>query len=255
MAFQSVEEFNDERYHDMFRLTGDKDSAEVIFLYRSKKDELKVTAHYIKTNTYSGYVHCCGEDCPACARHFRLDTKLFVPMYVLKHTDRLHGERKIDKIEFWDKKVTFDKQLNQDVFYNYASPVEYVFRITRNGEASDRGTRYEIRAIAKNTMISYDDILAKFNAEFPDYYSTIIKEFSVAELSDMLKNTNAPYGSSSAGADLPEYTPTPRAGYQSTGYQPSIPDTYVSATDAVGNNFVGPSDDMLSDDEFPEPDF
>lgn len=250
MAFQSVEEFNDERYHDMFRLVDDKDSAEVIFLYRSKRDELKVNAHYIKSNTYNGYVHCCGEDCPACAKHFRLDTKLFVPVYVLKHTDRLHGERKIEKIEFWDKKVTFDKQLNQDVFYTYPNPSEYVFKITRNGEASDRNTRYDIRAIAKNTMISYDDILAKFNTTFPDYYSTIIKEFSAAELSDMLKNA-ATYGSPSAGTDLPEYIPTPRA-----GYQPSIPDTYVNVTDAVGNDFESPSDDVISgDDDLPEPIF
>jgi len=237
MAFKSVEQYNNERYHDMFRLVDDQDSAEVIFLYRSKNDELKVDCHYIRSNAYTGYVHCCGKDCPACARNFRVDTKIFVPMYVLKHTDRMNGTTIINQIEFWDRKMGFDKQLNQAVFYNYPNPSEYVFKITRNGVASDRNTRFDIKAIGRNNFLSYEDILAKFNAQMPDYYSTVIREYSAIELGEILRNS-----SESGNSDLPEYTPIPR-----DGYKPSIPDTYVNTSDALGDSAESPAVDDFSD--------
>ena len=217
MAFKSVEEFNDSRYHGMFRLINDKDSADIIFLYRSKKDELVADAHYIKSATYSGYVHCCGKGCPACAKGLKVQSKLFVPLYNIKQNDVMQ-----EKIEFWDRSINFDKQLEQDVFSKFADPSEYVFRITRNGAAGDKDTRYTIQATNRNAFAPYDAILSKFNAQMPDYYSEIIKEFSISELADMLQNTG------DTTTDLPEYTPIPRAGYQS-----SIPDTFVNISDAV----------------------
>lgn len=257
MAFKSVEEFNDERYHDMFRLVDDKDSAEVYILYRSKKDELKADAHYIKSNAYTGYIHCCGKGCPACARHFRLDTKIFIPLYVVSQKDRAHGntDYPVDKILFWDRNISFDRTLDQQVFYNYSAPIEYGFKITRNGESRDRNTRFDITAIGTNKSLTYDAILAKFNVKMPDYYSTIIKEFSIDELEEMLQNSNT-----TPASDLPEYTPVPRAGYQS-----SIPNTYVNAQEAVNPaSAESPissdfetlnSTEDLGDEEFPEPEF
>ena len=63
MAFKSVEQFNDDRYHGLFRLVNDGDHADVIFLYQSIKDMLVAQAHYIKSADYSGYVHCCEQGC------------------------------------------------------------------------------------------------------------------------------------------------------------------------------------------------
>lgn len=252
MAFKSVEEFNEERYHDKFRLVDNKDRAEVIFLYRSKRDELKVDAHYVKSAAYTGYVHCCGDNCPACAKGLRRDSKIFIPMYIIKQTDRMNGEHKVERIEFWDRMLIFDKTLDRDVFYNYSNPSEYVFEIIREGEASDRGTRYTIRAIAKNTIISYDDILAKFNATMPDYYSKVIREYSAEELSELIKNSSASNTTTSI-ADLPEYTPVPRA-----GYKPSIPDTFVNVSDTFSNSSdAAPSDDApaVDDEDLPDPEF
>lgn len=241
MAFKSVEEFNDSRYHGMFRLINDKDSADVIFLYRSKRDELVADAHYIKSANYSGYVHCCGKGCPACAKGIKVQSKLFVPLYNIKQNDVIQ-----ERIEFWDRSINFDKQLEQDVFSKFADPSEYVFRITRNGMAGDKDTRYSIQATNRNAFAPYDAILAKFNAKMPDYYSEIIKEFSISELADMLQNTG------DAATDLPEYTPIPRAGYQS-----SIPNTYVNISSDNEPAPVVAADDADSDDdgELPDPIF
>ncbi len=241
MAFKSVEEFNDSRYHGMFRLINDKDSADVIFLYRSKRDELVADAHYIKSANYSGYVHCCGKGCPACAKGIKVQSKLFVPLYNIKQNDVIQ-----ERIEFWDRSINFDKQLEQDVFSKFADPSEYVFRITRNGMAGDKDTRYSIQATNRNAFAPYDAILSKFNAQMPDYYSEIIKEFSISELADMLQNTG------DAATDLPEYTPIPR-----TGYQSSIPNTYVNISSDNEPAPVVAADDADSDDdgELPDPIF
>lgn len=238
MAFKSVEQFNDDRYRGLFRLVNNGDTADVVFLYRSKKEELVGDVHYVRSKSYNGYVQCCDENCPACAKGLKLQHRLFVPLYNVKQHDAIYGDLQKGVIEFWDRTVNFDKQLEQDVFSNYPNPSEYVFRIKRNGEPNDIETKYEIQAIAKNnaSIGSYDDIMAKFQTSFPKHYNEIAKEVTVSELSAMLADTG-----SVAGADLPDYTPIPRAGYQS-----SIPDTFVNASEAVEVPSAVPTFDAVS---------
>lgn len=241
MAFKSVEQFNDDRYHSMFRIANDGESVDVIFLYRSKADMLVADVHYINSSEYSGYAHCCEAGCPACARGIRVQTKLFIPVY------------NIDKgaIEFWDRTMTFEPQMQKDVFDRFPNPSEYVFRITRHGAYRDRNTRYDITAVGKNSVMSYDQILAKFNAKMPDYYENIVKSISVADLTRMLTVQNTP-----AAPVSQDYVPVPRS-----GYQPSIPDSYVDASEAVDapsetpvSNDI-PDSDEGGEEEFPEPNF
>ena len=242
MAFKSVEEFNDNRYHNLFRLINDGEYADVVFLYQSMKDMLVAQAHYVKSSEYSGYVHCCEAGCPACSKNIRVQTKLFVPVYNIKK----------DAIEFWDRTIKFEPQLEKDVFSRFPNPSEFVFRITRHGVPNDINTVYSIEAVGKNTLGSYQSILEKFSAKMPDYYSNIIRDVSVPELASMLQ------GGDAAGS-MPEYTPIPRAGYQS-----SIPDTYVGTSEAVTtytepeeapavpDTFENIADDI---DDLPEPTF
>lgn len=247
MAFKSVEQFNDDRYHGMFRLVDNKDNADVVFLYRGKQDELVAEAHYIKSATYSGYVHCCGENCPACKKGIRVQTKIFVPLYNLKQIT-VNGPQKKDTIEFWDRSIKFDLQLDNDVFSKCPNPSEYVFNISRVGAAGDINTIYNIRLAAKNTIGNYDAILAKFQVKMPDYFSTIIRDVTPEELSALLQGEPDT-------TELPEYTPIPRAGYQS-----SIPNTFVNASEAVDVPSETPSfDEEVSgsdtNEEYPNPDF
>ena len=236
MAFKSVEQFNDDRYHNLFRITEDGKFEDVIFLYRSKADMLVADAvHYVKSADYSGFVHCLGKGCPACQKGLRVQAHLFIPVYVISKA----------KIEFWDRTMTFEPQFSKDVFTNFPNPSEYVFRITRHGEYRDKDTRYSIAAVGTNSKIPYEAILSACKAQMPGYYENIVKTVSVAELSTMLQTSGV-----SAAGDMPEYVPVPRAGYQS-----SIPDTYVNAADAVNVpsetptlenvDFEVPSDDGL----------
>lgn len=243
MAFKSVEQFNGDRYRGLFRLVNDGDSADVIFLYTAIKDMLVAQAHYIKSADYSGYVHCVGQGCPACSKGIRVQTKLFIPVY---NIDK-------EEIEFWDRNMKFEPQMEKDVFSRFANPSEYVFRITRHGIPNDINTKYTIEPIGRNTFIPYSAILAKLNTKMPDAYEAIIREVSASELATMLQNS----GNDSA-SNMPEYTPIPRAGYQA-----NMPETFVDASEAVASaeetvtvNFTpsavedipAPSDDFTNDD-------
>lgn len=202
MAFKSMEQFTEEKYGNFLTLPNDKDYADVIFLYQSKAEVLMADVHYITSATYSGYAHCCGVGCPACAfptksgKGIRVDNKLFIPLYNIT----------AGKIQFWDRSTRFDVQLSNDVFSKFPNPSEFVFRITRHGEAFSRETRYEITAVGKNTSMPYEKILADFGVKFPDYYSTIVKELSIAEMSAMLNSTN---DSGMAAIPRDAYVPAP----------------------------------------------
>ena len=159
--------------------------------------------------------------------------------------------------------MKFEPQFQKDVFDRFPNPSEFVFRITRHGIPNDINTTYSIEAAYKNTLGSYETLLNKYNAKMPDYYSEIIKEVSISELSDMLQNSG---NDSNSGSGLPEYTPIPRAGYQS-----AMPETFVSASEPVADTSEqvivhfdspkvadnAPAPDNFSDDneDLPEPNF
>lgn len=195
MAFKTAREYNEDRFGGLFLLRNDGDYADVIFLYRSLDDVLIADTHYIKSADYSGYVHCCGRGCPACAKGIRVQNKLFIPVYNLTS----------NQIEFWDRSVRFENQLSTDVFEKYPNPSEYVFRITRHGAAGDINTTYQITAVGRNTSESYDAILKKFNIKMPDHYSNIVREYSAAELGHMMNTNN-----SDSTDSLPDYQVRPR---------------------------------------------
>lgn len=226
MAFKTVDAYNEERYGGMFRLQNDRDYADVIFLYRSTKDVLVADTHYIKSDEYTGYVHCCGRGCPACAKGIRVQPKLFIPMYVINE----------DRILFFDRSIRFDAQLQNDVFGKYPNPSEYVFRITRHGASGDVNTTYEIVAVGRNTVLSYDQILARFHATMPDYYNTICREVSPYDLNSMLNQGTAITGTVNVSEpSMANYQVTPR----SVSVDAIIPETVpVSAPSVVVPEFT-----------------
>lgn len=198
MAFKTLKSYNEERFGDFFLLRNDGDSADVIFLYRSLDDVLLADTHYIKSAKYNGYVHCCGAGCPACGKGIRVQNKLFIPVY---NVDA--GE-----VQFFDRNIRFENQLENDVFSKFANPSEYVFKIIRHGAAGSIDTTYEIIAVGRVTGTPYESIVAKLLTTFPDRYSVVCKEYTPDELSSMLNNNTSNYNSDVAS--MPAYTVTPR---------------------------------------------
>ena len=213
MAFKSMTEYNEERYGNMFMLRNDGDSADVIFMYPSRNSAMMVEAHYIKSDTYSGYTQCLGQRiCPACEQGIRVQSKLFVPVYVIDSNEIL----------FWDRNTRFFQQLDTDVFSKFSNPTEFVFRITRHGVSGDINTRYEIQAVAKNNVdgMSYSEILDKLKIEFPDYYNTVCADWSVEDYKSHLAAAREQVDVES----MPEYKISPR-GLSKTVEVPDLVDT------------------------------
>lgn len=205
MAFKTAVEYNEERYGGLFLLKDDGDFCDVIFLYQSKNDALVADAHYVRSSDYNGYVHCLeGNNRPECERNLRVQTKLFIPLYKIE----------TDEVLFWDRGVRFYNQLEHDVFANYADPSQYVFRITRHGQANNIETYYTIEAIAKNVEKPFDKIVAEHKISFPTYYENIIKTWTAEDykLNMTSQNTSETSGESySTSSDtLPEYKLSPR---------------------------------------------
>jgi len=199
MAFKKVQDYNEERYGNMFMLRNDGDYADVVFLYQSIDDALVADVHYIKSSSYSGYVHCCGRGCPACNKGIRVQNKLFIPLYNIS----------AKQIQFFDRSTRFENVMNNSVFSRYPNPSEFVFRITRHGAAGSVDTTYDIAAVGRNTSpeMSYEAILANNHVTFPEGYSIICKELSVPELDGLL---NANISEEPSNYEMPNYQVTPR---------------------------------------------
>lgn len=199
MAFKTMKDYDEARYKNMFRLINDGDSADVVILYRSDQDVLVADTHYIKSPEYSGYVHCTGRGCPACAKGIRTQPKLFIPVYNIN----------TEKIEFFDRTLKFDAVLQEQVFSKYPNPSEVVFRITRHGAAGSYETKYEFQAVYSNRT-PYNEILQQFNAQFPDYYENICRDIDAAEMSKLLNSSES--SATPDTSEMPEYVMQPRGG-------------------------------------------
>lgn len=234
MAFKTAKSYNEERYGETFNLRNDGDFADVIFLYQSADDVLVADTHYIKSSEYSGYVHCCGKGCPACGKNIRVQTKLFIPLYNISE----------GKIQFWDRTMRFEPQLNHDVFANFPNPSEFVFRITRHGKPHDVNTTYAISVLSKNDVKSYSQILADFNTSMPAHYENICKDVTPSALNAMLTSNAEPAASYD---EMPSYQVTPRAvvSAQPTYVPPTI--DIQPAADAVVPVDAADSDEGLDD--------
>lgn len=228
MAFKSVDQYNEERFKNLFMLRNDKDYADVIFLYQSVRDCLIADTHYLKSANYDGYVHCCGNGCPACQKGIRVQTKLFIPLFNLN----------TNQVEFWDRTPRFEPQLQNDVFAKFANPSEYIFRITRNGVARDVNTTYSITPIAKNNVKSYAQILVDNNIQMPDYYNNVCRELSPIEMQSMLVDTDKPLGDY-AGASGNGYGAVPRGAATQPATIPEPPTVTMPEYSAPPENIPG----------------
>lgn len=223
MAFKKFSQYTEEKNGVFFTLPNDGDFADVVFLYQSPDDAMIADVHYLSTPNYKGYAHCLEQGCPACSyptkdgRGIRKDEKLFIPLY--NHTK--------GKIEFWERGPRFMQQvLEPSVFRNYPNPSEYVFRITRHGAAFDTNTRYDVRALSRNTAYPFEKICADFGLSFPDSYSQVCKEMTVQEMSNALNTV----GSGSGELGEYDFTPRPRVSAPLDNVPPA-PDYTVSTPD------------------------
>jgi hypothetical protein len=238
MGFKSMKSYNAERYAGKFILQNDGDYADVIFLYQSDDDVMIVDSHYIKSADYNGYIQHLEGYCPACNKGLKVQTKMFVPLYVIGAGDN-GGE-----IQFWDRTTKFYPVIHENVFSRYPNPSEFIFRITRHGVAGSRDTKYDITIVAKNSVLSYDDILKQYGGKIP--YESVCRSVNADEMTKMLSTS----GDSAVVADtykMPDYQIRPRVDVYNRSATPSEESTPVTEvqTDELGDyTELGEDDDV-----------
>lgn len=233
MAFKSVKEIKATKSAGKFILENDGDYAFVIFMYRSQDEVLAGPTHYVKSNEYSGYVHCNEGGCPACAKGLRVQTKMFVPMWVIEQNGQ-----SVNELQFWDRNMTFEHILSQAVFKNFPDPSLYVFKITRNGAFRSKETTYSI-TVAANNKTPFDQICAENNLKFPNCYEMVCKDVDAATLNQWLAAANMANVSANTGA--PAYVATPRV---NVGAPTDLPNVLVEAETEFTDDDMEISDEV-----------
>lgn len=212
MGFKSMEQYDENRYGGMFRLINDGDYEDVVIMYQNKSEVLEADVHYLKSNDFSGYVHCLGgNECPACKKGIKVQAKLFVPLFVISKKEIL----------YFDRSPKFMALLENDVFRNYPNPSEYVFRITRHGVANSVDTTYSIQAVGKNNFASYAQILADLHTSMPKDYEKICKDYDRTQIEAIVNNA----GNNGATSDYQaQYNAQPRSAAPVPNVpQPTVP--------------------------------
>ena len=229
-----MNQYVEEKNGDFFVLPDDNDFADVIFLYHSINDPLIATCHYLVAGEKSGYYFCCGDGCPACMpgpgreKGIWRNDKLFIPLYNITNS----------RIEVWDRSARFRDQLVRDVFKKYPDPSEYVFRITRHGQARDVNTTYSIDVVGTNSSTTIEAILASQNTTLETIYNNTCKEITPFEMKLLLEENNTTAANNTAAA----YGAMPRATFTPPG-QITPPDVPVETpTISMPTQFAGPTD-------------
>lgn len=236
MAFKSSETYRKDKYGKMLVLPNDQDFVDLVLLYQAATDVLLADVHYIKSDDYSGYVHCLGRGCPACNhvtpngnKGIRIQPKLFIPLYNVT----------TNEVNFFDRSIKFESQLQTEVFSKFPNPSDFVFRLTRHGVAGDMDTKYAFVAVGNNVVKSYDEICAEFNITFPDYYENVCRDVDAATMLKWLSNASSGSGVVSSGGAMVDYTVTPRGG-PSVGTPPAAGGVHdVPPPDFSGNEDEG----------------
>lgn len=149
---------------DTFRMEKSGDRKQVVFLYAGEDTLDRYRCHRIQNAKFYTYVVDCNQNetgaCPACADNVPTSNRIFVKMLDL--TD--------NKVVIWDRAASFAKQLDNNGFMHYFTPLyKQKYEITKNGEKIN--TTYSFQSIGDSGISEeeYKAYLAKADQIIADY--------------------------------------------------------------------------------------
>lgn len=160
-----------------FTLRDDGDTARVRIMYRDINDVEGLSVHEIELNDKKRYVNCIREYndpidmCPLCKANYKIQAKLFVPLY-----NEDTGETLV-----WERGKKFFGKIS-DLCTRYDNLVARVFEIVRHGKPKDTGTTYEIWPVGDKDNTTFDDL-----PEPVDIFKGIVLDKSADDLDYYLR--------------------------------------------------------------------
>lgn len=136
-----------------FTLRDDGDTARVRIMYNGIDDVEGLSVHEIQLGDKKRYVNCIREYndpidmCPLCKANYKIQAKLFVPLY-----NEDTGETLV-----WERGKKFFGKIS-DLCTRYDNLVSRVFEIVRHGKPKDTQTTYEIWPVGDKDNTTFDDL-------------------------------------------------------------------------------------------------
>lgn len=176
-----------------FTLRDDGDTARVRIMYRDINDVEGLSVHEIELNDKKRYVNCIREYndpidmCPLCKANYKIQAKLFVPLYNEDTGDTL----------VWERGKKFFGKIS-DLCTRYDNLVSRVFEIVRHGKPKDTGTTYEIWPVGDKDNTTFEDL-----PEPVDIFKGIVLDKSAEDLDYYLRYHEFPDDSGGPAREEP----------------------------------------------------
>lgn len=164
-----------------FKLSNDKDTAHVRFLFDGIEDVEGLAIHQVEIGGKKRYVNCLREygqpisDCPMCAANIYSTAKYFIPMVNVDSGD----------IVVWERGKKFGQKLSS-MCARYPHLVSHVFEIERNGKTGDKETTYEVYEVGHDEDVSLEDF------ELPEVLGTMVLDKTAEDMNYYLQNGDFP---------------------------------------------------------------
>ena len=175
-----IDKYTSTAKNSYFKLSNNKDTAKVRFLYRTMDDVEGYGVYKVKVGDRERYVNSIRayddpiENDPFAMAGFRLQAKLFVPLCNIDT-----GE-----VQLWERPYTFVQRINS-LTDRYNPLCNEIFEIERIGASGSKDTRYEIYPI-DNSPFDMSSI------EIPNPLGTTILDKTFQEMEYYLQNGNFP---------------------------------------------------------------
>jgi len=152
-SYNEADNYGSNGGSSFFTLRDDGDTARVRIMYGSIDDVEGLSVHEIDLNDKKRYVNCIREYndpidmCPLCKANYKIQAKLFVPLY-----NEDTGETLV-----WERGKKFFGKIS-DLCTRYDNLVSRVFEIVRHGKPKDTGTTYEIWPVGDKDNTTFEDL-------------------------------------------------------------------------------------------------
>ena len=152
-SYNEVDNYGSTGGSSFFTLRDDGDTARVRIMYNGIDDVEGLSVHEIQLGDKKRYVNCIREYndpidmCPLCKANYKIQAKLFVPLY-----NEDTGETLV-----WERGKKFFGKIS-DLCTRYDNLVSRVFEIVRHGKPKDTQTTYEIWPVGDKDNTTFDDL-------------------------------------------------------------------------------------------------
>lgn len=161
-----------------FGLKNDKDSEIVRIMYNDEDQIFALSVHEVKNSAgYTKKIDCLRqagdskEVCPLCMENYKLDGKIYIPLYI----------ESTGEVQIWERSRKYVAEM-LTLLEEYEDLCNIPFKITRNGKAGSTKTTYTLTPLAKKMD---EKTLEELGEPIDVYESGMVLVLTAEEMEDI----------------------------------------------------------------------